>query len=179
MTIWRVMFAWWRGPWLVRVGAGYLMLISPPADIAAPSRHSDGRCLCQVLLRSIVRGRPKSAVRLPHHLWPISVWRWNLIKSATIELTSDFIRRLSDFNCACKSKLKVSNDVTRMRSGILVSCIFRHADNAPEITTTNDVYSEKNHCVRQFKLSLSHPRLLLLTLLLKQSELLYSARRCR
>ena len=59
-----------------------------------------------------------------------------------------------------------------------MSCIFRHTDNIPDITTTNDVYSEKNHCVRRFKLSLSHPRLLLLTLL-KQSELLYSARRCR
>ena len=58
-----------------------------------------------------------------------------------------------------------------------MSCIFRHTDNIPDITTTNDVYSEKNHCVRRFKLSLSHPRLLLLTLL-KQSELLYSARRC-
>ena len=33
------MFAWCCGPWLVRAGARHLMLISPPGDIAALSRH--------------------------------------------------------------------------------------------------------------------------------------------
>lgn len=152
------MFAWCFGPWLVRAGAGHLMLISPPGDIAALSRHPGDVYVrfCWVQLSGArVRDCREIAASSVTDLW--MAMEFDQVSNKW----TDFIRRLSQNYFIWRVNI-LNSKRTMMRGGVASLChassvtltkFLKLRQRMMYILRTRDKY-----CVRRFKLSLSHPR---------------------